>query len=303
MVLNSLPLLLALTTLFWAGNAVVGKLAVGRISGLELSFWRWVIALVILAPFAYRAVGRDWAYYRAHWARLLLLGFLSVSVYNTFQYLALHWTTVINVGVVSATMPMMVFFMTWMAGQERANSYQKLGLLVATAGVLVVVLRGDPALLLSLSLNPGDLLMLLAVFSFALYSVLLKSLPGDVDRLGLLLVLIFLGVLGILPFYLWDIQQHAPFQLDQDTLLILLYVGIFPSILSYFFWNRAVALGGANLAGMFINLIPVYASVMAVLFIDESISTPQLIGMLAIFTGIFLATFFRSGKNSRGIKA
>ncbi|MES9959509.1 MAG: DMT family transporter [Sedimenticola sp.] len=295
--MNTPQLLLALTTLFWAGNAVVGKVAVGLISGIELSFWRWVIALVLLTPFAYKAVMKDLAYYRRHWLMMLLLGFLSVSVYNTFQYLALQWTSVINVGVVTATMPLMVFTLTWLAGQERASGYQRLGLLLALFGVLLVITRGDLGVLLGLELNPGDLLMLLAVFSFALYSVLIKPLPDDLNRLGLLWMLVFLGVLGILPFYLWDISQHALLTLNLDTGLILLYVGIFPSILSYFFWNRAVALGGANLAGMFCNLIPVYAMVLAVLLLDEKVTAFQLTGMLGIFAGIFLATSFRPRRN------
>ncbi|MET0106792.1 MAG: DMT family transporter [Sedimenticola sp.] len=295
--MNTPQLLLALTTLFWAGNAVVGKVAVGLISGIELSFWRWVIALVLLTPFAYKAVMKDLAYYRRHWLMMLLLGFLSVSVYNTFQYLALQWTSVINVGVVTATMPLMVFTLTWLAGQERASGYQRLGLLLALFGVLLVITRGDLGVLLGLELNPGDLLMLLAVFSFALYSVLIKPLPDDLNRLGLLWMLVFLGVLGILPFYLWDISQHALLTLNLDTGLILLYVGIFPSILSYFFWNRAVALGGANLAGMFCNLIPVYAMVLAVLLLDEKVTSFQLTGMLGIFAGIFLATSFRPRRN------
>ncbi|MES9935363.1 MAG: DMT family transporter [Sedimenticola sp.] len=295
--MNSPQLLLALTTLFWAGNAVVGKVAVGLISGIELSFWRWVIALVLLTPFAYKAVMKDLAYYRRHWLMMLLLGFLSVSVYNTFQYLALQWTSVINVGVVTATMPLMVFTLTWLAGQERASGYQRLGLLLALFGVLLVITRGDLGVLLGLALNPGDLLMLLAVFSFALYSVLIKPLPDDLNRLGLLWVLVFLGVVGILPFYLWDISRHALLTLNLDTGLILLYVGIFPSILSYFFWNRAIALGGANLAGMFCNLIPVYAMVFAVLLLDEKVTAFQLMGMLGIFAGIFLATSFRPRRN------
>ncbi|WP_342748388.1 DMT family transporter [Solemya velesiana gill symbiont] len=288
-----------MTTLFWAGNAVVGKVAVGLISGIEISFWRWVIALLLLTPFAYKAVIHDLAYYRDHWVKMLLLGFLSVSVYNTFQYLALQWTSVINVGVVTATMPLMVFMLTWIAGQERASRFQQLGLFVALCGVLLVITRGSPSVLLGLKLNPGDLLMLLAVFSFALYSVLIKPLPSSLDKLGLLWMLVFLGVLGILPFYLWDITRHHTFTLDMHTGLILLYVGIFPSILSYFFWNKAVTLGGANLAGMFCNLIPVYALLLAVVLLGESLSSYQLFGMLGIFAEIFLATSFRTRPGKR----
>ena len=287
---DSPPVLLALTTLFWGGNAVVGKIAVDHLSGIELSFWRWVIAFLILLPFAYRAALKDIAFYKANFGMIFILAFLSVSVYNTFQYLALQWTMAINVGVVAASMPLMVFLMTWMMGQERTGSYQKMGAILALVGVMIIISRGDIGILTSLKVNPGDLLMLAAVFSFALYSVLLKRMSPDVDKLGLLLVLIFLGIVGIFPFYLWDISDGARLELNTTTVLILCYVGIFPSILSYFFWNKAVALGGANQAGMFCNLISVYASVLAVIFLDETLSVFHLIGMATIFIGIFLST-------------
>ena len=284
-------LLLILTTLFWGGNAVVGKFALNYMSGIELSFWRWVLAFLILFPFAWRACLRDLGYYRTHLRLLLLLAILSVSIYNSFQYLALQFTSAINVGVVSATMPLEVFLLTWLFGQERATWLQKLGMLVALVGVCWVISRGDLRLLLGLQLNPGDLLMLIAVFCFALYSVLFRKLPPELDRLGLLLLLIFIGIFGILPFYLWDISGRETFVLQPDTLLILAYVGIFPSILSYYFWNRAVMLGGANQAGLFSNLISVFASLLAVIFLGETLRLYHLIGMSLVFLGILMATY------------
>lgn len=290
-VLEQPALLLILTTLFWGGNAVVGKYALNFMSGIELSFWRWVLAFIILLPFAWRACLRDFAYYRKHIGLLCLLAFLSVSLYNSFQYLALQWTTAINVGVVSATMPLNVFLLTWLFGQERANGLQKLGMLLALIGVAVVIARGDWDLLLGLQLNPGDLLMLTAVFGFALYSVLMKKLPAELDKLGLLLLLIFMGTLGILPFYLWDISGRETLSLNRDTVLILGYVAIFPSILSYYFWNKAVLIGGANQAGLYCNLISVFASLLAVLFLGEAFRPYHVIGMVTIFLGILLATY------------
>jgi drug/metabolite transporter (DMT)-like permease len=284
-------ILLILTTLFWGGNAVVGKYALNFMSGIELSFWRWVLAFVILLPFAWRACLRDLAYYRRHIALLTLLALLSVSLYNSFQYLALQWTSAINVGVVSATMPLSVFLLTWLFGQERANGLQKLGMLLALIGVGVVVSRGELQVLFGLQLNPGDLLMLTAVFGFALYSVLVKKLPTELDKLGLLLFLIFLGTIGILPFYLWDTSGRETLSLNIDTLLILGYVGIFPSILSYYFWNKAVLIGGANQAGLYCNLISVFASLLAVLFLGEAFRPFHVIGMVTIFLGILLATY------------
>ncbi|WP_052761236.1 DMT family transporter [Sedimenticola thiotaurini] len=284
-------LLLTLTTLFWGGNAVVGKLALNYMSGIELSFWRWVLAFLILLPFAWRACLRDMGYYRRHFRLLLLLALLSVSLYNSLQYVALHFTSAINVGVVSATMPLEVFLLTWLFGHERATWLQKLGMLLALVGVCWVVSRGDLQLLASLQLNPGDLLMLIAVTGFAIYSVLMKKLPAELDRLGLLLLLILLGICGILPFYLWDIQGRETFSLSMDTALILGYVGIFPSLLSYYFWNKAVLLGGANQAALFTNLISVFASLLAVIFLGEHFQSYHVVGMTTIFTAILLATY------------
>ncbi len=284
-------LLLVLTTLFWGGNAVVGKFALNYMSGIELSFWRWVLAFLILLPFAWRACLRDLAYYRRHGWLLLLLALLSVSLYNSLQYLALQFTTAINVGVVSATMPLEVFLLTWLFGHERANWLQKLGMLIALVGVCWVVSRGDLQVLASLQLNPGDLLMLTAVFGFAVYSVLMKKLPPELDKLGLLLLLILLGIFGILPFYLWDISGRETFSLNSDTALILGYVAIFPSLLSYYFWNKAVLLGGANQAALFTNLISVFASLLAVIFLGETFQSYHVIGMTTIFLAILLATY------------
>ncbi|WP_428633265.1 DMT family transporter [Sedimenticola sp.] len=283
--------LLVLTTLFWGGNAVVGKFALHYMSGIELSFWRWVLAFFILLPFAWRACLRDLAYYRRHLWLLLFLALLSVSLYNSLQYLALQWTSAINVGVVSATMPLEVFLLTWLLGQERANWLQKMGLLLALLGVCWVVSRGEWQVLAGLQLNPGDLLMLTAVFGFAIYSVLMRKLPPQLDKLGLLLLLIFIGVLGILPFYLWDIHGRETFSLNGDTALILGYVAIFPSLLSYYFWNKAVLLGGANQAGLYTNLISVFASLLAVIFLGEAFRSYHVIGMTTIFFAILLATY------------
>lgn len=283
--------LLVLTTLFWGGNAVVGKFALNYMSGIELSFWRWVLAFLILLPFAWRACLRDLAYYRRHLGLLLLLALLSVSLYNSLQYLALQFTTAINVGVVSATMPLEVFLLTWLLGQERANWLQKWGLLLALVGVCWVVSRGDLQVLTGMQLNPGDLLMLTAVFGFAIYSVLMKKLPPELDKLGLLLLLIFIGIFGILPFYVWDISGRETFSLNRDTVLILAYVAIFPSLLSYYFWNKAVLLGGANQAGLYTNLISVFASLLAVVFLGETFRVYHVIGMAAIFIAILLSTY------------
>jgi len=292
-ILGSPVLLLIFATVFWGGNAVVGKFALNYMSGIELSFWRWIVAFLLLLPFALRFAIADKYYYQTHIRFVILLSTLSVTIYNTFQYLALQWTGAINVTVVAASVPAIIFAMTWAVGQERANAIQKVGLLFALCGVLYMAFRGELERLLLLQLNPGDLLMFIAVVSWATYSVLFKKIPKHIDELGLLLVQIFVGTIGILPFYLFTAGWDIRFEFDLPVLMILAYVAVFPSILSFFFWNRAVLLGGANQAAMFSNLIPVSATLLAVFFLDEKLEIFHLMGMAIVSVGISLSVYGR----------
>ncbi len=285
--------LLILATAFWGGNTVVGKFALNYMTGIELSFWRWVMAFLLLLPITIKFVIADRHYYRANILFVIFISVLSVSIYNTFQYLALQWTGAINVSVVAASVPALIFALTWLMGQERANTIQKVGLLLALVGVLYMAFRGDLERLKNLEVNPGDLLMFVAVVAWAVYSVLVKKIPGEVSKLGLLLVQIFIGTLGILPFYLYTFNPETSIPIDVDVVLIVAYVAIFPSILSFFFWNRAVLLGGANQAAMFCNLIPVFATLLAVFFLDEKLALFHMVGMVVVFVGILLSIYGR----------
>ncbi len=282
--------LLILCVFFWAGNAIVGKIASGHIPAFTLSFWRWAIALIIILPFGYRSVFRQWQFYRTNWKYLLVIAFLSVTVYNTFQYWALNWTSAINVGIISASLPIIILLLTTLTGHDKPNAYQFSGAFLAVVGVLYVISHGDIEVLLNLGVNVGDGLILVAVLGWAVYSVLLKRLPDDINQVGLLTVLIVLGVTGIIPFYTWDLMHGNTFVLDRTAIIILGYVSIFPSVLSYVFWNRAVHAGGANLAGLFVNLTPVFVAVLAIIFLGERLASYHLVGVSLIFAGIYVAT-------------
>ncbi len=282
--------LLTLCVFFWAGNAIVGKIASGHIPPFTLSFWRWVIALIIILPFGFRAVCRQWKFYRNNWKYLLVIAFLSVTIYNTFQYWALNWTSAINVGIISASLPIIILLLTTLTGHEKSNAYQYSGALLAAVGVLYVISGADIETLIDLSVNVGDGLILVAVLGWAVYSVLLRRLPADIDQVGLLTMLIVLGIAGIIPFYAWDLTHGKTFVLDRDAVLMLGYVSIFPSVLAYVFWNRAVHAGGANLAGLFVNLVPVFVAVLAIIFLGERLALFHLVGISFIFAGIYIAT-------------
>ena len=287
--------LLTFVSLFWAGNAVVGRYAVDQLGmpPFSLAFWRWAIALVILL---FVGGPKAWAQrdkFRAHWRFLALLALLSVASFNLVQYTALGLTTAINAGVMGASLPALLFLLTWLAGQERATARQYTGLAAATVGVLIVVSRGQPAVLLALDLNSGDLLMMVALFIWAVYSVLLRRQPDGLDPLALLTVMVMFGIVGIAPFYAWDLWHVGGLPLTAETFLVLGYMGLFPSVLAYICWNAAVVRVGANASGMFTNMVPILIAILAVLFLGENFRLYHLAGMVCIFFGIYLATAWR----------
>jgi drug/metabolite transporter (DMT)-like permease len=281
--------LLTLCAAFWAANAIVGKAVSDHIPAFSLSFWRWILALLIILPFAWRAVLRQRRFYLRHWPFLWLISLLSIALFNTLLYWSLNWTSAINTGVISASMPVFILLLNAWTGDEKTYPRQYLGAALGIAGVVWVISRGDLAALAGFDLNRGDGLILIAVISWSFYSVLLKRLPGGVDPLGLLTVMIAFGLTGIAPFYAWDLLHALYPVVDATTVGTFLFVAIFPSLLAYVFWQRGVARGGANLAGMFVNLIPLFVALMAVGLLGETLALHHAGGLVLIFAGIWVA--------------
>ncbi len=288
--LTSPYLLMLLPMLFWAGNAIVGRASVGEIPPLALSFWRWVVALIILLPFGLPRVMAARAAIRARLGVLSVLAITSVAAYNTLLYLALQTTSAINAILVAAALPIIIVILSWLWLGEAIGAKRGVGVLVSLVGVLVVIARGDPAMLAAFRLQAGDAWMLLAVLSWAVYSVLLRRHPTGIDPVALLTVLVALGVVFIFPFYLWELSQGQFWHPTVETVAIVAYVGIFPSVLAYYFWNEGVAALGANTAGQYTYLMPVFTAILAVIFLGESFRWFHAAGLGLIFFGIWLAT-------------
>ena len=285
------PLLLTATMLFWAGNAVIGKLAINYIPPFTLAFLRWVLALLILLPFTWKRIRAQKAELMQHRMLIIGTGILGIGMFNTLQYWALDWTTAINVGVINATIPTVVFFLSWVSGRDRANGQQLLGLAISIAGVFAVVGQGSILGLGQLSINAGDGLMLAAVFGFAIYSVSLRRFPAHLDSLALLSVQIMVGIIVTAPFWFYEFYIYDRPVMRLETGLILLYVAIFPSVLAYIFWTKAIKLAGANVAAMFVNLAPIFTSLLAVILLKEHLYLYHVIAILAVAVGIYLAVF------------
>lgn len=282
--------LLLVTTLCWAGNITLGKVATeGYVPPFALAFWRWLLALLILLPFAWPGLKRTLPLLRGHWGFVVLLAILGVGSYNTAQYWGLTHTTALNTSVVLASMPAFMFLGTWLAGQERANSWQLAGLAAVTVGILLVAFQGSPARALSLTFNIGDLAILFGVATWVAYSVLIRRLPKGIDPLGLLAVLIGIGIVPIAPFWAWELATQPFPKATWAGAGIVAYTAIFPALVAYICWNRAVALGGANLAGIMNNLTTVFAVILAVLLLGEAFLWYHAVGMALVFAGIYCA--------------
>jgi drug/metabolite transporter (DMT)-like permease len=280
-------LLLAIAPLCWASNAVLARGVVDIIPPVSLAFWRWTIASLFLLPFAHRHAKRDWPLFTRNWKILFFLSLVGITGFNTLLYIAVHTTTAINAALIQTTMPAAIIVITWIGFKEKVTRLQSLGVGLCMLGGCLVVLRGRFSTFFELSFVQGDLLMLVAVLLYALYSVFLRRRP-PMHQLSFLLYTFAMGAVGLLPFYIWELSCRGAFRLSAGTVLSISYLALFPSIVAFFCWNRGVELIGANRAGLFINLIPVFASLMAIIWLGESLRAFHIVGMLLIFIGMIL---------------
>ena len=281
--------MMLLPPLFWAGNAVAGRMAVGQLPPIALAFWRWLFVLLLFLPFGLPRVVAQWNEVRRRWKALAMVALFSVTAYNTLLYVALTSTTAVNATLVSAAIPVAIVLLSRLWLGEKVGIRQAAGIVISLAGVLLVVARGDFHILLTLGLQPGDLWVLAAVVSWAIYSVLLRRYPTGLSPVALLTVQMILGWLFLLPLYLLELTTGQIFSLTWQSAGLIAYVAVFPSILAYHLWNQGVASLGANLAGQYTYLIPVFTALLAVAFLGESFRWFYAAGLVAIVGGIRLA--------------
>jgi len=280
-------LLLVLAVTFWAGNFLIGRAVRADVPPVALAFGRWAGASLILLPFAGRAAWRQRRVIARYLPVTLTLSFLGVAVFNTLVYLGLQTTTALNAFLLQALMPVAIVAMGVALFGERLARLQAAGLAISLAGAAWVIVEGRPARLATLQLAGGDLLVLIAVASYAAYSVLLRKRP-PIGGLPFVLVTFLFGTVMLAPF--WALEARIrPFEPNRDALLALGYVMVFPSILSYLCFNRGVELLGSARAGAFLHLMPVLGSVGAVALLGEAIRPYHLVGVGAVVAGIALA--------------
>lgn len=254
---------------------------------ITLNFWRWVVAALVLAPFALPALRGKGALIRRHAGILLLLALVGVTLFQSLVYLGLRSTTAVNAVLINSSLPMFMLLCSWLIEREHASRRQIVGMLISLLGILVILSRGSPAALLELKVQPGDGWILLAMPVWGVYSVLLKRRPHELGAIAFLFVISLAGVLMLLPAAAFVGSTHRPAPIEAAGVL---YMGVFASVLAFICWNRGVAAVGANAAGFTVHLLPAFGTVLAILFLGESFAVFHAAGIATILVGVLLAT-------------
>ena len=282
--------ILILTTIFWSGNFIVGKAAsIYEIPPFSLNFYRWFFAGLILLPFTYREIFNNKKYIFQNIGFFIILGVTSITIFNSIVYYSLYYTQVISGILMISTIPVWIIFISSFLNIEKTNIFQLLGVILSLTGVIFIVTKADINLIKNLDFNKGDLSMVLAMFSWAIYSALLKRKTFKISQISLLEVVIICGLFFLIPVYLTEMFMGNKIILGKPFYLTLTYVVIFPGLASFFFWIKGISIIGANRAGIFLHLMPIFGAIMAMVIFDEKFMNYHIFGAIFIIAGITLS--------------
>ena len=282
--------ILILTTVFWSGNFIIGKAAsIYQIPPFSLNFYRWFFAGLILLPFTYREIVERKKYIFNNIGFFIILGVSSITIFNSIVYYSLYYTQVISGILMISTIPVWIIFISSILKIEKTNIFQIIGVILSLTGVIFIITKADLNLIKNLDFNKGDLSMVVAMFSWAIYSALLKSRKYKISQFSLLEVVIICGLIFLIPIYFIEMSLGNQITLDKPFLLILAYVVIFPGLAAFFFWIKGISIIGANRAGIFLHLMPIIGAIMAMIIFNEKFMFYHILGAIFIIIGITLS--------------
>lgn len=282
--------LLVLAALFWGGNWVAGRGLRDDVPPVALAFWRWVVAAIAFLPFTLGGVISARHVIRREWLRLVIYALIGVTAFNAMVYIGLSHTSAINGALINSAAPIFVFVTVWLAFGERATWLQMTGVCISLAGVATIVTRGNLAALVKLEIGTGDLLIIGAVYLWGIYSIMLRRWPSSLRPTTFLAVIMVIGMLFLLPLYLWERAAGGVVHVNAHSVAGVVYLGLFASLGAYICWNRGVLAVGPSRGSLFQHLIPVFTTILAVLLLDERVKLFHLVGIVLILIGIYLAT-------------
>ena len=282
--------LMAQAALIFALNYVIGRWAAGEVAPYTLGFTRWTVGALVLLPFAWHLIRRDLLLLQRHWKLLCLLGFLMPLMGAGITYVALNYTTAINGGVIQTSLPVLIVVLAWIVLGDRVTRRQLFGVVLAVVGLLYMISRGDPAILLDLAFNRGDAVLLLCNLCLAGYGVAARLMPKEVHTLTLLTMVCAVGAMCHVPFFAFELAQEGLPPLSTKAVVSLVFVAFFPSVVAILGWNVAIARLGPSRAGFYMYLVPVFSAAISVPFLGETLSAFHLIGVALIVGGVTVST-------------
>lgn len=286
--------LLVLTVLFWSGNFIFGRLVSSSIEPMQLSFFRWFFVLLLLSPFLIINYKNILKVFKKEYLVLLILGSLGISGFNTFLYYGLQTTTATNALLINSSIPIFIIILSAIIFKTSITKIQFSGVILSTLGVIYLILKGEIDHIFELEFTHGDLWIIAACVDWALYTVLLKYKPKELNSIEFFSVTTLIGTIILFIVFLYQgYSFEFSFLEKNEVLYSLAYIVIFPSILSFYFWNRAILEVGANKAGQFTHLMPIFGAILAYFFLGEVMQTYHIVGIILIFLGIYLSIFLK----------
>ncbi len=278
-------------TAIWSGNFIIARGLNESIPPISLAFWRWVVAVVVFLPFALKPLIVEWDILKENILYLSVTSLLGITIFNTLIYFAGHTTTAINLSLISITFPVFIVILSRIFFRESITVNKGIGIILVAVGVVLLITKGAPSRLLDISFAVGDVWMLVAALTFAIYSILLKRKPKMLSIWAFQLSTFILGLIFLFPFFILEYVTVPPVEFDTKTVSSILYVGVFASLSAFVLWNKAIVTVGPSKAGMIYYTLPLFSGLLAYIFLKEDISIIHFYSVLLIVSGIFTANY------------
>ena len=281
---------LIFATALWGGNIVAAKIASNiTLEPIKLSFFRNLVVIFLLLPFVFQKISIIFSIFKKNWKIIIIFSILSVSIFNTSMNIALTTSSVISTSLMPAFAPSMIIVLSFFIFNSKISFLQFIGIIISFIGFINIIIRGNIFNLSSFNFVVGDIWMLGCVSCWALYSSLIRKMPKEIDNISFLFLIFFIGNIFVIPFYIFESSINQSFTInEQYGWLLVLYCGIGPALISYLLWIKAIKIMGANNSGLFLNLIPIFSSLISIIFLKEKLELFHIVGALLIFTGIYL---------------
>lgn len=278
-----------LATIFWSGNFIVARDVKDIIEPVSLSFYRWIVATLVLLPFAIKSCVTKIDIIKSNFLYLSVVSILGVSIFNTFLYIAAHTSKAINLSIICITFPIIVIILSRIFFKELINISRLIGIIIVFTGVVLLVSKGDLSLLINLKFTSGDIWVAFAALCFAIYSIILKFKPKELNLIDFQLITFIMGTIYLLPFFLYEYDLRVFEEFSFYHMSSILYIGIFASLFAFILWHKAVEIVGATKAGLIYYTLPIFTGLLAYIYLNEQITIIHLLSIILIFTGIYLS--------------